>query len=61
MKIEGEGYLQRPPQMITPLTSHNKNRYCHFYQDHGHDTDQCIYLKNEIEDLIRHNYLEKFV
>lgn len=40
---------------------HNKNKYCHFHIDHGHDIDDCHKLKREIEEHIRHVYLRKYV
>ncbi|XP_077232168.1 uncharacterized protein LOC143866954 [Tasmannia lanceolata] len=27
----------------------SSSKYCHFHQDHGHTTDNCYHLKNEIE------------
>ncbi|XP_077251544.1 uncharacterized protein LOC143890746 [Tasmannia lanceolata] len=29
----------------------SSNKYCRFHQDHGHTTDDCYHLKNEIERL----------
>ncbi|KAL0445179.1 UNVERIFIED_CONTAM: hypothetical protein Slati_2240600 [Sesamum latifolium] len=37
------------------------DKYCHFYKDRGHDTEECYHLKNEIEKLIRRGYLREFV
>ena len=39
----------------------NKNKYCHFHKDHGHDTDECFDLKQQIENLIRQGKLRHFV
>ncbi|KAK6142550.1 hypothetical protein DH2020_022898 [Rehmannia glutinosa] len=39
----------------------NPPRFERFHRDHGHDTEDCETLKNEIEDLIRRGYLGSFV
>ena len=35
----------------------NQNKYCWFHKCIGHTTDECITLKDEIEELIRRRYL----
>ena len=36
-------------------------KYCEFHKDHGHQTDECIQLKKEIEYLIRRGHLSRYV
>ena len=36
-------------------------KYCEFHKDHGHQTDDCIQLKKEIEYLIRRGHLGRYV
>ena len=39
----------------------NKNKYCRFHRNHGHDTDDCYDLKQQIENLIKQGKLRHFV
>ena len=43
-----------------PATRDNTG-YCEFHRDYRHRTDDCIQLKKEIEYLIRHGYLRRFI
>ncbi|GAV79498.1 hypothetical protein CFOL_v3_22963, partial [Cephalotus follicularis] len=36
-------------------------KYCRYHRDHGHDTEECRQLKNQIEDLIRKGNIRKYV
>ena len=40
---------------------HNRNKYFHFHRDHGHNTDECYDLKQQIENLIRQGKLRNFL
>ena len=39
----------------------NKKKYCRFHRDHGHDTDECYDLKQQIENFIRQGKLRHIV
>ena len=39
----------------------NRNKYYRFHRDHGHDTDECFNLKQQIENLIRQGKLRNFL
>src|SRR5262249_51156675 len=41
--------------------SRDQSKYCRFHWDHGHHTDDCRELKNEIEALIQRGYLYRFI
>ncbi|GAV74160.1 hypothetical protein CFOL_v3_17641, partial [Cephalotus follicularis] len=52
---------QWPEKLRTPAENKNVEKYCRYHRDHGHDTEECRQLKNQIEDLIRKGYLRKYV
>ena len=39
----------------------DKNKYCQFHKDHGHYTEDCRDLKEQIVELIRKGKLQKYV
>ena len=45
--------LPRPERMRTHPGKRNPNKFCLYHHDHGHDTEECIQLRDEIEELIR--------
>ena len=47
--------------MKSDLTIRDNTRHCEFHRDYGHRTDDCIQLKREIEYLIWHGYLRRFI
>ncbi|GAV64609.1 hypothetical protein CFOL_v3_08127, partial [Cephalotus follicularis] len=36
-------------------------KYCQYHRDHGHNAEECMHLKNQIEDLILKGHLRKYV
>ena len=47
--------------MKTDPAKRDMIKYCDFHRDHGHQTDDCIQLKKEIEFLIRRGHLRRYV
>ncbi|XP_027182413.1 uncharacterized protein LOC113780831 [Coffea eugenioides] len=39
----------------------NSNLYCLYHRDIGHETEDCNYLKREIEYLIKQGHLKQFI
>ncbi|GAV71707.1 hypothetical protein CFOL_v3_15197, partial [Cephalotus follicularis] len=52
---------QCPEKLRTPAENRSVEKYCRYHRDHGHDTEECRQLKNQIEDLIRKGHLRKYV
>ena len=61
LALEDKDYLRRPPPLKSPPNTRNKKKYCRFHRDHDHDTEDCIQLKEEIQELINRGYLRDFV
>ncbi|XP_010682229.1 uncharacterized protein LOC104897103 [Beta vulgaris subsp. vulgaris] len=49
---------QRPKQMFHK--NRDKSKWCDFHGDHGHLTDDCRHLKDNLEDLIRRGYFSQY-
>ncbi|XP_030969721.1 uncharacterized protein LOC115989997 [Quercus lobata] len=45
MQIKDDPSLKWPEKMKGDPNKRNKNKYCRFHRDHGHDTDECYDLK----------------
>ncbi|XP_030958759.1 uncharacterized protein LOC115980670 [Quercus lobata] len=61
MQIKDDPSLKWPEKMKGDPNNRNKNKYCRFHRDHGHDMDECYDLKQQIENLIRQGKLRHFV
>ena len=61
MQIKDDPSLKWPEKMKGDYNKRNKNIYCRFHRDYGHDMDECYDLKQQIENLIRQGKLRHFV
>ncbi|XP_023878646.1 uncharacterized protein LOC111991099 [Quercus suber] len=61
MQIKDEAGLKWPKPLSTSSRKRDPKKYCRFYKDHGHYTDECRDLKEQIEELIQRGKLQKFV
>ncbi|XP_065622630.1 uncharacterized protein LOC136064614 [Quercus suber] len=61
MQIKDEPSLKWPEKMKEDPNKRNRNKYCRFHRDHGHDTDECFDLKQQVENLIRQGKLRNFL
>ena len=60
-EVRNEQFLRWPTQMKSDPSTRDNTKYCEFYRDYGHRTDNCIQLKREIEFLIHRGYLRRFI
>ena len=61
MQIKDELSLKWPKPLSLSSRKRDLKKYCRFHKDHGHYTDECRDLKEQIEELILRGKLQKFV
>ncbi|XP_022883776.1 uncharacterized protein LOC111400604 [Olea europaea var. sylvestris] len=61
MEIKDSKELKWPPILRYPPDTHDKSKYYDFCRDHGHITEDCFALKQEIQALIKREFLDPFV
>ncbi|XP_074376857.1 uncharacterized protein LOC141718373 [Apium graveolens] len=53
--------LFRKPEALSSWQSRDKKKYCEYHESSGHNTHECLQLKDEIEALIKEGYLGEWV
>ena len=61
MQIKDELGLKWPKPLSTSSRKQDPKKYYHFHKDHGHYTDECCDLKEQIKELIQRGKLQKFI
>ena len=61
MQIKDDPSLKWLEKMKGDPNKRNRNKYCRFHKDHGHDTDECFDLKQQIKNLIRQGKIRSFL
>ena len=61
MQIKDDPSLKWPKKTKGDPNKRNRNKYCRFHRDYGHDTDECFDLKQQVENLIRQGKLKIFL
>ena len=60
MQITDDHSLKQSEKIKGNPNKRNRNMYCRFHRDHGHDTDECYDLKQQIENFIKQGKLRNF-
>ena len=60
-EVQHEKFMRWPSQVRSDPTKRDNTKYCEFHKDHGHQTDDCIQMRKEIEYLIRRGHLRHYV
>ncbi|GKD63032.1 hypothetical protein Tco_1305140 [Tanacetum coccineum] len=47
--------------MTTPVEKRNNNKFCEFHEEVGHNTDECMHLRRQIEELIKSGKLSHVI
>ncbi|GJW03845.1 hypothetical protein Tco_1562701 [Tanacetum coccineum] len=53
--------FEQPPRMFGSKQSRDMSKYFHFHEDHGHDTNDCRQLRNQIEEVVKSGQLSHLV
>ncbi|GAA0152567.1 hypothetical protein LIER_11017 [Lithospermum erythrorhizon] len=53
--------LPKPPRMRAQEANRDKYVYFEYHREYGHDTDECLMLKIEMEKLIKRGHLKEYV
>ena len=61
MHIKDEPGLKWPKPLSSSSKKRDLKKYCRFHKDHGHYTNECRDLKEQIEELVQKGKLQKFV
>ena len=59
--VEAQNLLKMSGKLKSSPEKRNRDKYCRYYRDHGHDTEDYFRLKIAIEKLIEASHLAKFV
>jgi len=49
------------PCMFPSPPRANQSKHCRYHHNHGHNTEECIALKDKIEELIQVGHLQRYV
>ncbi|XP_021720012.1 uncharacterized protein LOC110687695 [Chenopodium quinoa] len=61
MEIKDRLKFDKPHPMKGPVRFRDKNKYCHFHKDVGHETNDCINLKKLLDKLAADGHLKNYV
>ncbi|GJX47095.1 reverse transcriptase domain-containing protein [Tanacetum coccineum] len=56
-----KGKFKAPPPMVTLEEKRDPNKYCEFDSDTGHNTDKCMQLRKQIDEMIKSGKLSQFI
>ncbi|XP_028073409.1 uncharacterized protein LOC114275555 [Camellia sinensis] len=60
-QIQRDYPLKWPQPSRSPSNRRDRSKYYRFHQDHGHNTEECVNLKDQVKGLIRQGRLSRFM
>nr|GEY68887.1 reverse transcriptase domain-containing protein [Tanacetum cinerariifolium] len=59
--IKHRGKFKAPPPMTTPVEKQNHEKFCEFHGEVGHNTDECMHLRKQIEEMLKAGKLSHLI
>ncbi|GJR39446.1 reverse transcriptase domain-containing protein [Tanacetum coccineum] len=56
-----KGKFKAPPPMTTPVEKRNQEKFCEFHGEVGHNTDECMHLRKQIEEMLKTGKLSHLI
>ncbi|GJU87622.1 reverse transcriptase domain-containing protein [Tanacetum coccineum] len=56
-----KGKFNALPPMTTPVEKQNHAKFCEFHGEVGHNTDECMHLKKQIEEMLKVGMLSHLI
>nr|GEX79278.1 reverse transcriptase domain-containing protein [Tanacetum cinerariifolium] len=56
-----KGKFKASPPMTTPVEKRNHTKFCKFYGEVGYNTDECVHLKKQIEEMLKAGQLSHLI
>ncbi|GJT40244.1 hypothetical protein Tco_0940109 [Tanacetum coccineum] len=56
-----KGKFKTPPPMTTTVEKQNSNKFCELHGEVGHNIDECMHLKRQIEELLKNGKLSHVI
>ncbi|XP_021754553.1 uncharacterized protein LOC110719879 [Chenopodium quinoa] len=60
-EVKGRLSLEKPAPMMGDPSKRNQGKHCHFHDDVGHETNECISLKRLLDQLAEKGDLDSYV
>ncbi|GJW20500.1 hypothetical protein Tco_0031122 [Tanacetum coccineum] len=56
-----KGKFKAPPPMTTPVEKRNASKFCEFHGEVGHNRDECMHLRKQIEEMLKAGKLSHLI